>query len=61
VVSIVRDGPNEREMMNTRETYERPKTNAVKVATSCLTLLFLLGAVTATVTLAVVLVVRLVG
>lgn len=48
-------------MMKTRETYERPKTNYVKAATSCLTLLFMLGAVAATVTLAVVVVVRLVG
>ena len=48
-------------MMNTRETYERPKPDMVKATASCLTLLFMLGAVTATVTLAVVLVVRLVG
>lgn len=44
--------------MNRRETYERPKPNMAKATAGCLWLLFLLGASTAVVTAAIVLVVR---
>jgi hypothetical protein len=44
--------------MKKRETYERPKPNMVKATFGCLWLLFLLGAVTAVVTLAIMLVVN---
>lgn len=45
-------------MMNRRETYERPKPNMAKATMGCLWLLLLLGAVTATITLAITLVLR---
>jgi hypothetical protein len=58
VVSIARNGPKKGNLMNRRETYERPKPNVVKATVSCLWLLFMLGATAAVVTAAVVFVVR---